>query len=38
MNNLVLGSSGGGAPHNNMQPYLAMNFFIAVMGYFPVRG
>jgi microcystin-dependent protein len=38
MNNLVLGSSGGSAPHNNMQPYLAMNFFIAVMGYFPVRG
>ena len=37
MNNLVLGSSGGGAPHNNMQPYLAMNFFIALMGYFPVR-
>ena len=38
MNNLILGSIGGGAPHNNMQPYLAMNFAIALEGIFPSRG
>lgn len=30
-------ASGGGGPHENRQPYLAMGFFIAVQGEFPVR-
>lgn len=29
---------GGGFPHNNMQPYLAINFCIALQGVFPPRG
>ena len=28
---------GGGLPHNNMQPYLALNFIIALTGVFPSR-
>lgn len=28
----------GGLPHNNMQPYLTMNFIIALQGVFPPRG
>ncbi len=30
-------SAGGGQPHNNMQPYLAVNFIIALQGIFPSR-
>ena len=33
--NLV--SDGGGQPHNNMQPYLGINFVIALAGVFPSR-
>lgn len=29
--------SGGSAPHNNMQPYLTLNFNIALQGVFPPR-
>jgi len=29
--------TGGGQAHNNMQPYLAMNFIIALQGVFPSR-
>jgi microcystin-dependent protein len=29
--------SGGGQAHNNMQPYLAVNYCIAIAGYYPVR-
>ena len=29
--------SGGGQPHNNEQPYLVMNFCIALFGIFPSR-
>jgi len=29
--------SGLGQPHNNMMPYLAVNFFIALQGIFPAR-
>ncbi|HEU4612085.1 MAG TPA: tail fiber protein [Kofleriaceae bacterium] len=29
--------SGGNLPHNNMQPFLAVNFCIAVSGIFPSR-
>lgn len=30
-------SGGGGQPHSNMQPYLAINFCIALEGIFPPR-
>ena len=30
-------SSGGSLPHNNMQPYLTLNFIIALQGIFPAR-
>jgi microcystin-dependent protein len=33
----VSGVSGGGGPHNNMQPYLGINFVIALAGIFPSR-
>ena len=29
--------SGGNQPHNNLQPYLAINFIIAMQGIFPSR-
>ena len=29
--------TGGGLPHNNMQPYLTLNFCIALQGVFPQR-
>lgn len=29
--------TGGGLPHNNMQPYLTLNFCIALQGIFPQR-
>lgn len=29
--------SGGSQPHNNMQPYLTMNFIIALQGLYPSR-
>ncbi|MEN8149306.1 MAG: tail fiber protein [Planctomycetota bacterium] len=32
-----IGSTGGGQAHNNMQPYLGVNFIIAVTGVFPSR-
>ncbi len=27
--------TGGSQPHNNMQPYLVLNFCIALVGIFP---
>lgn len=33
----TLSTTGGGAGHNNMQPYLVMNFCIATKGQFPLR-
>ena len=33
----ALSPSGGGQPHNNMQPYLVVNFIIALQGIFPAR-
>lgn len=33
----VLAPTGGGQPHNNMQPYLTLNFCIALQGVFPPR-
>lgn len=32
-----LGLAGGGLPHNNMMPYLTLNFCIALQGIFPPR-
>src|SRR3569832_652608 len=33
----TVGLSGGGAPHPNLQPYLCINFNIALVGIFPSR-
>lgn len=33
----ALASVGGGQPHNNLMPYLVMNFVIALTGIFPSR-
>jgi microcystin-dependent protein len=38
MNLQALSITGGSLPHNNMQPYLALNFCIALQGVFPPRG
>jgi microcystin-dependent protein len=32
-----VGNVGGNQPHNNMQPYLVLNFIIALQGIFPSR-
>jgi microcystin-dependent protein len=37
LNNMKPSSSVGGQAHNNMQPYLAVNFAIALRGLFPSR-
>jgi microcystin-dependent protein len=37
MNFQALTPAGGGLPHNNMQPYLTLNFCIALQGIFPQR-
>ena len=34
----AIGVSGGSQPHNNMMPYLTLNFCIAMQGIFPPRG
>jgi len=33
----VIGIAGGSLPHNNMMPYLTLNFNIALQGVFPPR-
>lgn len=33
----ALGAVGGGQPHNNLAPYLTLNFIIALVGVFPSR-
>ncbi len=33
----ALPPAGGGQPHNNLQPYLTLNFCIALQGIFPPR-
>lgn len=35
--NLTVGLTGGSQPHNNMMPFLAMNYIIAVEGIYPSR-
>lgn len=37
LNPNALAPAGGGLPHNNMQPYLTLNFCIALQGVFPAR-
>ena len=37
INNFSLTPTGGSLPHNNMQPYLTLNFCIALQGVFPAR-
>jgi microcystin-dependent protein len=32
-----IGSFGGSAPHENRQPFLGLNFIIALQGIFPSR-
>ena len=34
----AVGVAGGNQPHNNMSPYLGLNFIIALQGVFPARG
>jgi microcystin-dependent protein len=38
LNPQALTVTGSSLPHNNMQPYLTMNFCIAMQGVFPPRG
>ena len=33
----ILAPSGGSLPHNNLQPYLVLNYCIALQGIFPQR-
>ena len=37
MSPLAVGSAGGGQPHSNQQPYLTLNYCIALQGIFPSR-
>jgi microcystin-dependent protein len=37
MSQLAITTSGGSQPHNNMQPYLTLNFCIALQGVYPPR-
>ena len=37
MNDGALASQGGGQPHNNLPPYLVVNFIIALQGVYPSR-
>lgn len=34
---VVLANNGGSVPHNNMQPYLVLNYIICMQGDFPAR-
>lgn len=36
-NAVQVGNAGGSQPHNNLQPYLCVNFIICVQGIFPSR-
>ncbi len=37
MNSAALPNAGGGQPHNNLQPYLAVSYIIALVGLYPSR-
>jgi microcystin-dependent protein len=34
----ALPNAGGSQAHNNLQPFLVMNFIIALVGLYPSRG
>ena len=34
----AIGPTGGGGPHNNLPPYLAITFCLALQGVYPPRG
>ena len=34
---VTVGAAGGSQPHNNMQPYLGLNYIIALEGIYPSR-
>jgi microcystin-dependent protein len=34
---ITVGSAGDSQPHNNMQPFLGLNYIIAIEGVFPSR-
>ena len=38
MSGSILPAVGGNQPHNNLQPYITMNFCIALQGVYPPRG
>ncbi len=38
MSSGAIGLAGGGQPHDNVQPFLAINFIIALFGIFPSQG
>jgi microcystin-dependent protein len=38
LNPAALAVAGGSTPHNNLQPYLTLNYIIAMQGTFPPRG
>jgi microcystin-dependent protein len=38
MNAAMIGRTGGGEGHENRQPYLALNYIIALQGIFPSQG
>jgi microcystin-dependent protein len=38
MNGGMVAANPGGQPHNNMMPYLAVNFIIALFGIYPSQG
>ena len=37
MSSRTIGNAGGGQPHNNLQPYLTINYIIALVGLYPSR-
>ena len=37
MNGSAITAAGASLPHNNLQPYLTLNFCIAMQGVFPPR-
>jgi microcystin-dependent protein len=38
MNNSMIGATGSSVPHDNIQPYLALNWIISLYGVFPSQG
>jgi microcystin-dependent protein len=38
MNSACLGTTGGSQPHDNVMPFLAINFIIALEGIYPSKG